>query len=216
MKIEANSRLLFMGDSVTDCGRSRPVAEGLFDPLGKGYPSIVNGLLTARYPERHIHVINMANSGETSRGNLNRWQTDVLDLKPDWVCLMIGINDVWRQFDVPMMPASHVLPDEYEKNVDSMITQTLPHVKGMILMTPYYIESNPHDAMRARMDEYGAICKRIGAKHGIIVIDTQAAFNEALKHYHSSFFAWDRVHPNVPGHCVLARAFLKAVDFEWA
>ncbi len=214
MKIQPDSRLVFMGDSVTDCGRSRPISQGLFDPLGKGYPCLVNALFNACYPEYRIHVINMGDSGDTSRGNLNRWD-DIMALKPDWVSLMIGINDVWRQFDVPTMPESHVLPEEYEQNLIQIIEKTLPHVKGMVLMTPYYIEANPQDAMRARMDEYGAICKKLAAKYNLIFVDTQAAFNEALKYQHSAYFAWDRVHPNIPGHAVLAKAFLNAIDFEW-
>jgi len=215
LKLAEGSRLLFMGDSVTDMGRARPVAEGLFNPHGTGYPNVVHGLLAALYPERHIHVINMGCSGNTARDLLARWQTDCLDLKPDWVSVMIGINDVWRQFDSPHMPASHVLPAEYEAALTEMIRRTKPVVKGMVLMTPYYIEDNPADAMRARMDEYGAICKKLAKKHKLIFVDTQAAFNEVLKHYHSSYFAWDRVHPNIPGANVLARAFLNGIGFEW-
>lgn len=216
MKIAAGSRLLFIGDSVTDAGRSRPVAEGLFDPLGKGYPNLVNGLLTARYPERRIHVINMGSSGDTIRDLKARWQTDVLDLHPDWLSIMIGVNDVWRQFDVPMMRDRHVLPGEYRETLEFLVSSTLPRLQGgLVLMTPYYMEPNTGDAMRARMDEYGAICREVAEKYQTLFVDTQAVFCELLRHHHSSFFSWDRVHPNVPGHTALARAFLKAVDFEW-
>ena len=95
------------------------------------------------------------------------------------------------------------------------MTESLPRVKGLVLMTPYYIEINPADAMRARMDEYGAICRRIAERRHTHFVDTQAAFNRVLKHYHSSYFAWDRVHPNTQGHAVLASAFLDCVGFNW-
>lgn len=215
MKIQENSKLLFIGDSVTDVGRNRPVAEGLFDPLGKGYVNIVNGLLTSCYPERKIHVINMGCGGNTIRDLKNRWQTDVIDLNPDWLSIMIGINDVWRQFDSPLIPRGHVLPEEYRHTLEELVSTTLPLLGGgMVVMTPYYIEKRG-DAMRDRMDEYGAICKEIATNHKCIFIDTQAVFDELLTHYHSSFFAWDRVHPNIPGHSALARAFLNGVGFEW-
>ncbi len=215
MKIQAGSKLIFMGDSVTDMGRARPVGEGLFNPHGTGYPNVVHGLLAAHYPELHIQVVNMGCGGNTSRDLLARWQTDCLDLKPDWVSIMIGINDVWRQFDSPHQPSTWVLPDEYEANLEKMIAMTKPVVKGLVLMTPYYIEDNPADAMRARMDEYSAICKKLAEKHNLIFVDTQKAYNDVLKHYHSSYFAWDRVHPNIPGAHVQAKAFLNAVGFEW-
>ena len=91
-----------IGDSVTDCERLRPIGEGLFDALGRGYVSMVDGLLMARYPAHRIRVVNMGVSGNTVRDLQKRWQTDVMDLKPDWLSVCIGINDVWRQFDTPL------------------------------------------------------------------------------------------------------------------
>lgn len=216
LKIEKGSRLLFMGDSVTDVGRTRPVSQGLFDPLGKGYPNIINGLLQAHYPERGIHTINMGNSGDNVLALKSRWQTDVFDLKPDWLSLMIGVNDVWRQFDQPTMPESHVPPDVYAATLEELIRTTKPVLRGgFVLMRPYYIETNEADAMRAMIDRYGEICRALAAKYDLIFVDTQKAFTDALQYHHSNFFSWDRVHPNIPGHSVLARAFLNAVGFEW-
>ena len=212
MKLPNHSKLLFIGDSVTDCGRAQPVGEGLFEALGKGYVSLVAGHLGAAYPGAHIRVVNMGNSGNTVRDLKNRWQRDVLDLKPDWLCIMIGINDVWRQFDTPHMPEGHVLPDEYEQTLDELVRTTLPTVKGLVLMTPYHIESNPADAMRARMDQYSDAVKCVATRHNTHFVDTQAAFNTVLAHTHSASIAWDRVHPDIVGHTVLARAFLSAID----
>ncbi len=86
-------------------------------------------------------------------------------------------------------------------------------LKGLVLMTPYYIEPNGSDAMRAMMDKYGAAVKEIAAKYGTLFVDTQAAFDKVLTHYHPNYFAWDRVHPNNMGHMVLARAFLQEIGF---
>jgi lysophospholipase L1-like esterase len=83
-------------------------------------------------------------------------------------------------------------------------------------MTPFYIESNPADMMRARMDQYGAVVGRIAAENDAVFVDTQTAFNSALKHRHSSALAWDRIHPNAVGQMILAKAFLDEVGFSWA
>ena len=157
----------------------------------------------------------MGTSGNTVRDLQARWQTDVLDLKPDWLSVMIGINDVWRQFDSPRQPEIHVLPDEYERTLDGLLAQTRPVVKNIVLMTPFYIEPNRADAMRARMDEYGAIVRRSVREARTLFVDTQAAFDEVLTAYYPATLAWDRVHPSQTGHMVLARAFLKAVEFAW-
>lgn len=124
---------------------------------------------------------------------------------------MIGINDVWRQFDSPLQTEIHVYLDEYRKTLDELVAKTQPLLKGLVLMTPYYIESNVHDAMRSTMDQYGAAVKEIAEKYNTYFVDTQAAFDKVLKHYHANMFAWDRVHPNNMGHMVLADAFLEVL-----
>ena len=215
MKLQPNCKLVMIGDSITDGGRARPVGEGLFDALGHGYVAMTDALLGAVYPERGVRVVNMGSSGNTVRDLAERWQTDVLDLKPDWLSVMIGTNDVWRQFDSPRQPEGHVLPDEYAETLDALVAQTLPLVPNIVLMTPFYLEPNPADPMRRRMDEYGAIVRQIAAQRGTLCVDTQAAFAPVLAACYPAAIGWDRVHPNQTGQMVLARAFLDAVDFAW-
>lgn len=215
MRIESGSKLVMIGDSITDCDRAKPAGEGLFEALGRGYVSQVNALLQAADPARSIRVVNMGLSGNTVRDLKARWQTDVLDLYPDWLSIMIGINDVWRQFDCPQQTEWGVPLDAYEHTLNDLIEQTKAHLKGLVLMTPYFIEPNKQDAMRARMDQYGSVVKALAQKHGALLVDTQAAFDKVLEHLHPMSLAWDRVHPNQTGHMVITRAFLKAVDFRW-
>lgn len=215
MNLQKNCKLVMIGDSITDGGRKLPVGEGLFDALGHGYVSLVDALLGAVYPNLGIRVVNMGSSGHTVLDLKERWQTDVLDLKPDWLSIMIGINDVWRQFDSPRQTEIHVLPDEYERTLDALITRTLPSVPNIVLMTPFYLEPNLSDPMRRRMDEYGVIVRNLAEKHGTLFVDTQAAFDAVLADYYPATLAWDRVHPNQTGQMVLARALLDAIGFAW-
>jgi len=215
MKLDKNDKLVMIGDSITDAGRAQPVGEGLFDALGRGYVSLVDALLGSVYPALGGRVVNMGLGGNTVRDLAKRWQDDVLDLKPGWVSVMIGTNDVWRQFDSPRQTETHVGPEEYARTLDDLVARTLPGVKNMVLMTPFYLEPNWADAMRARMDEYGEIVKDLAAKHGTLLVDTQAAFDTVLKSYYPATLAWDRVHPNQVGHMVIARVFLNALDFAW-
>lgn len=215
MKIAKNSKFVIQGDSVTDAGRARPVAEGLFNPHGTGYPNVVQGLLTSVYPDYMIRVVNMGISGNTSKNLLERWQTDTLDLRPDWVSIMIGINDVWRQYDLPQIPEDAVGPDEYRDNLQKILDMTKPVTKGIVLMTPVFWELNTQDAMAARTREYGEICKELAKKNGVILADAQAYADRVLRHCHPAYITWDRVHPNIPGHNVLAHALLDAIDFDF-
>lgn len=215
MLIEKNSKLVMIGDSITDCDRARPVGEGLFGAHGRGYVNLVVGLLGAVCPEQNIRVVNMGTNGDRVRDLAKRWQTDVLDLKPDWLSIMIGTNDVWRQFDSPLETEDHVYIDEYRETLEKLVKTTLPKLKGMVLMTPFFIEPNKQEPMRAAMDRYGAVVKEIAEKYNTVFVDTQAAFDKVLEHYHPAALAWDRVHPSTAGHMVIARAFLNAVGFKW-
>ena len=216
MRIAAHQKLLFIGDSITDGGRQRPDGEGLFDALGKAYPSLVDALLEAVYPARAIRVVNQGVSGNTVRDLAARWDADVLAHRPDWLSVCIGVNDVWRQFDSPRRPEIAVPPGEYEATLSRLCRETVPTLTGgLVLMTPFYIETSRTDAMRSRMDEYGAVVRKIAVENKAVFMDTQAAFDAALLHRHSAALAWDRVHPNLAGHMVLAKAFLDALDFDW-
>lgn len=215
MLLQKGQKLLFIGDSITDCERAKPAGEGLFGALGKGYVSLVDALLQAVYPELGIRVVNTGLSGNNVVDLQARWQEDVLDRKPDWLSIMIGTNDVWRQYDTPFISEWHVYADKYEATLRALVERTKPHVSNLVLMTPFYLESNEQDAMRRTMDEYGAIVKKIATESGTLFVDTQAAFNVVLKDLYSATLAWDRVHPTQAGHAVLARSFLNKVGFEW-
>lgn len=214
MLIADNSKLVMIGDSVTDAERARPYGEGRGDAIGKSYVMFVDAMLKAVAPQAKIRVINMGCSGDTTRNLKARWQTDLLDLQPDWVSVLIGINDVWRQFDAPLQTELHVLPQEYEQNLTELLEQTLPRVKGLVLLSPFMIEPLREDRMRARMDAYGAIVKRLAARYTLPFVDLQAMFDAYLEHYHSASVNWDRIHPNYVGHMMIARAFLKCIGFN--
>ena len=215
LRIQPNSKLVMIGDSITDCERARPVGEGLFGALGKGYVSLVDGLLHATIPQQRVRVVNMGLDGNTVRDLDARWQTDMLEQQPNWLSIMIGINDVWRQFDSPLQTEIHVPIDAYGETLAKLVAATRPRLQGLVLMTPYFIEPNRADPMRALMDRYGAVVREVAAAHDAVFVDTQAAFDRVLVQLHPMTLAWDRVHPTLTGHMVLARAFLNAVGYEW-
>lgn len=205
MQLADKDTLLFIGDSITDCERARPV--GARTGLGNGYVAQINALLGALRPQQRIRVLNVGTSGHRIIDLQARWQTDVLDLEPDWVSIKIGINDIWRRFDDPLNPVQ--VDDVRFTNVyRELIAATLPKVKGIVLMTPYFLEPNRSDPMRAQMDDLGVIVKKLGAEFKLPVVDTQAAFDAFLAHRHSMELCADRVHPNATGHTVLALAWL--------
>ena len=211
MKIQPNSTWVMAGDSITACQRD---PNNLAD-LGNGYVSFVDGLLSACYPSHHIRVLNRGVPGDTVRELKVRWQGDVLDLRPDWLSVCIGINDVWQQFDGKHEGQSLVTLAEYEQTFDELLMTARPSLKGLVLLTPYFIQPRS-EPMRTMMDAYGAAVQRLAQKHQAIFLDTQAAFDHAVEFIPVETLAWDRAHLNIPGHMILTRAVLQSMGFDWS
>jgi lysophospholipase L1-like esterase len=209
LKLAARSKLVMVGDSITDAGRARPVGEGRGDAIGKGYVMMVEALLGAVYPDQWIRVVNQGISGNTVRDLKARWQTDVLDLAPDWVSVMIGANDVWRQFDSLLQKETHVLLEEYEKTLDGLSSDA-PKVKGMVLITPS-TRAEPVGRDAGGHDRYGAV-RRLAEKHHTPFVDSQAPFDEVPKMYPAAL-NWT-VHPTASGDGA-GPAFVDGIGPDW-
>ena len=130
MIFDSGDKILFMGDSISDYDRARPVGEGLFNAWGTSYVSDIGALLSCMYPEAHLRVVNMGISGNQCRDLEARWESDVSEQHPDWVSVLIGINDVWRQFDVPEIKEQHVSPEDFRAAYERIILRTLPVVRA--------------------------------------------------------------------------------------
>lgn len=215
MKLNSNQKLVFIGDSITDCGRAHPIGEGSGGALGNGYVAQTDALLRAVYPELAARIINVGISGNTVRDLKSRWERDVMDLKPDWLSVMIGTNDVWRQFDSALRPETHVYLGEFEQTLGELVTRVRPQVQGLVLMSPFYLEANLDDAMRATMDVYGAAVKKIAEQFDAVFVDTQAAFDKQWEYVYPPSLGLDRVHPDQAGHMIITRAFLNGISFDW-
>jgi lysophospholipase L1-like esterase len=202
---QQGQRVVFIGDSITDCGRRDRAA-----PYGDGYLSLVQAFATAAHPELGLSWVNRGVSGDTVRNLAARWQHDVIEQRPDWLSVKIGINDVWRHFE--NRPTEAVPIGEYESTLRALLTEAVKRTGcGLILADPYLIESDRDDPQYVMTGEYAtvvaALAKEFGARH----VPTQAAFDRVLATTRPDEWAGDRIHPNLAGHAVIARAFLEVI-----
>lgn len=198
---KAGARVLFQGDSITDGARGRNT-----DPnhiLGHGYCFIVAAKYGARYPERHLEFINRGVSGNKVTDLQARWQQDTLDLKPDVLSILIGIND---RNNVPL--------DQYEKVYDRLLTETQavrPGVK-LVLGEPFFLAENgpqPQDAdVAARQQIVAALAKQ----HGAAFVRFQKVFDDACRRAPARYWIWDGIHPTFSGHQLMADEWVRAVN----
>ncbi len=205
---ESGQKVLFIGDSITDCGRRDAAA-----PYGNGYMNLVRSFVIARYPEFALTFENRGIGGNTVRHLDERWQQDVIEERPDWLSVKIGINDVWRTFGANAHEAVPI--EEYESTYRRLLRSAVDETGcRLIIAEPYVVEPDRTDPMRARMDDYGKVARALAVEFGAVNVRTQKAFDLVLESTSPADWADDRVHPNLPGHAVIAQAFLRAIEFD--
>ena len=208
------TQLLMTGDSITDCGRARPIG-AKNTGMGSGYPAIVDGMLSALYPEKKIFCYNTAVSGSTTAALREKYDEFFIPEKhPTVVTLLIGINNVWRHFDVgSYFPESLKRLDivHYEEDLRFMIEKVTASGCKLVLMTPYFLDPNSSHPMRKMCDDYAQTVRRLANEYRLPLCDTQKVFDEFLTKADSCLVSADRVHPNTTGHYVIANALLKTL-----
>ena len=215
MLLKDQWKWVMIGDSITDAGRSEGGEPTPWSPQagwGHGYVNLVASHIEALHPEKNIRVINRGISGNNVVDLSQRWQKDVMDHQPDCLSVFIGVNDVWRQCDVPLQTGKHVPIDLYENTYRQCLQQVAPTLKTLILIKPFIIENHRQDKMRALIDLYGAVVEKLALEFNAICVDPQTAIDAHLEHRHSTALAWDRIHPNTTGHLLIARELMKAIE----
>ena len=200
----ANARILFQGDSITDGNRGRSA-----DPnhiLGHGYCFIIAAKYGAQCPERRLTFMNRGVSGNTVSNLQARWQKDTLELKPDVLSILIGINDCAK---VPL--------DQYEQSYDRLLAEAraaLPNIR-FVLCEPFYLPKGGHrdgDARDQDVKKRQAIVAKLAEKHHAALVRLQRVFDEACQRAPAEYWVWDGVHPTYSGHQLVADEWVKAVS----
>jgi len=205
LDLTATTKLLFIGDSITDCGQREDA-----ERIGSGYVRIIRDFLRAKNPATAPNVLNAGISGDRVTDLMDRWQRDVLDLAPDILSVKIGINDVWHGLGGKN---EGVDLDRYTKTYDNLIAQVatlLPDTK-IVLCEPSVIwPPQPADG-NEKLKAYIFAVRAIALKRGVrCVVPLHAAFEEAKRARPDIDWAPDGVHPNSSGHMLIAHTWLRA------
>lgn len=204
MIIEANARVLFQGDSITDCGRSREHD----DDLGTGYAALLAAWISAQYPCRKITFINRGISGHRAKDLLARWQTDCIDLRPTWVSILIGINEVWRRYDCN----DPTTPQQFADTYRALLEQTRAIGARIVLCEPFVLPVPP-DREQWREDLYPkiSVVRALAREFNTYYVPLDGIFAAASARREPAFWAADGVHPTPAGHALIAQAWLRTL-----
>lgn len=205
MILKKDSVFVAAGDSVTDCDRDFLAPIWKSESLGNGYAYFLQAALTGFCPELNVQVINRGVGGDTSAQLLERWQEDVLELQPDFISILIGVNDAWRHFDGHARVNEFIDVAAYKENCRRMISSGLDCGAGICIMSPFMLELNTADPLGSMVRQYSAAAREVAAEFHLPFVDLQAAFDKALFSRYTCNFSPDRIHPNEAAHMIILR-----------
>lgn len=202
--------VLFQGDSITDAGRDRnDQAANQHHSLGHGYVALAAAHLLGEYPAASYRCYNRGISGNKVFQLADRWDEDSLDLQPDVLSILIGVNDFWHAMDGGYDGTVEVYERDY-RNLLDRTKAALPDVT-LILGEPFAVEGGSAiDERWAEFDAYRAAAKRIADDYADAWIPYQSVFDEALRKAPAEYWCPDGVHPSMPGNHLMAQAWLDA------
>lgn len=205
--------LLFQGDSITDGNRGRNA-----DPnhiMGHGYAFSIASKIGADYPEKRYQFCNRGISGNKVNDLEKRWQAETLDLKPDVLSILVGVND---SSSVVLRREPLLSVEKYGEIYTSLLEQTKAAFPTIlfILCEPFILQvgrvKENWDAYHADIVQRQAIVRKLATKHNAVFVGFQEVFDKACEKAPADYWIWDGVHPTVAGHEIMAREWMKQVE----
>jgi len=206
---ETNFRILFQGDSITDMNRGRTD-----DPnhiLGHSYAFLIAARYGSYFPERHLTFINRGISGNAVNDLAARWKTDAIDLKPDILSILVGVNDI-----------NHgVSAQQYQKRYDQLLSETLhalPKVQ-LVLCEPFGLPVGKRkpiwETYKVELAQEQAVVAKLAVKYRALFVPLQKVFDDACERAPADYWIWDGVHPTYSGQQLIADQWVKTVNEFW-
>ncbi len=206
--------ILFQGDSITDCGRGNSISG-----FGDGYAMLVTAQLGFECPGEYTFY-NKGISGNRIVDIYARIKEDIINLKPDYMSLLIGVNDVWHEFD----RHNGVAAEKFEKIYDMLINEIkeeLPNIK-IVILEPFCLRASATENTEKDPDKWNIFstevkkraekARKIAEKYELPFITLQDKFDEVAKATENTYWLFDGVHPTLMGHELIKREWLKVFD----
>ena len=203
--IRESDLILFQGDSITDTGRCESP-----DGLGGGYVSMIPGILAAKYPERRYRILNRGIGGDRTTELLARWKPDCLDLRPDVLSIMIGVNDVGR-LQYEWNGQKFVPFTEFKENYIRVLDQAVnAGITRFFLASPSAISNNMEEDLNQHLDERTALIQELAVTYKAVYVPIREMQKRMLVEYPSVNWTSDGCHPSAAGHALLAQTWITA------
>lgn len=198
-------KILFQGDSITDAGRDY----GDYHHLGYGYPLYAAELIRKQFPNNEFEFVNLGISGNRTCDLMARWKTDCIDLQPDIVSILIGINDTWRRYD----NNDPTTTEQYESNYRYLLQEIKNNTSAKIMiMEPFVLHNEPgKDAWREDLNPKIDAARRLAHEFADIYIPLDGLLAAASVEKGPTYWSEDGVHPNEQGSKFIAAYYAASV-----
>lgn len=212
LAVGVSKTFLFQGDSITDGGRS--YNKDWNHVFGQGYAYLLTSRLNFDYPARDYNFFNRGISGNTVNDLAARWQKDTIEIKPDLLSILVGINDVFAV----IVKGEKITAADFERSYDALLDQTVKSLPGveLVICEPFIL---PVGMVKEKEAEWTSevqkrqiIVRQLAQKYNAVYVPLQDAFTKALEKAPANHWIWDGIHPMPAGHELIARQWLKAVN----
>ncbi len=205
IELQANQKILFIGDSITDADHNEPY----YQPFGFGYVHFVANTILAKYPHLDISIKNKGINGNTIGDLQYRWETDCLTHKPDILSVMIGINDVWQQYT----GQNNFNAEKYELTFRRLLSLAKEKCNcKLILIEPFMFCTDSQNEMFRSLNAYIDVVHRLVEEFDATLVPLQKHFNQQAQQVPQEKWSDDFVHPYVWTHAWIANRWLDATS----
>lgn len=207
--IHQGDHIIFYGDSITDCGRDRDALPRTNMGLGNGYAQMIAARLSEQKPELRLQFTNKGIGGNRVYDLEERVERDVLSLRPELVSILIGINDVWREFDSNVPSPLEDFRASYRRILERVVGAGCE----VILLDPFLLPTKPEfEAWRPVLDPKIEVVRELAQEFATLHVPLDDLFEAASRKREAAFWAEDGVHPSRAGHELIAQSWLQAVS----
>ncbi len=196
-------KILFQGDSITDCGRNRDD----YHDLGAGYPKYAAELIAKAYPETEFEFINLGISGNQTKDLVERLQNDFIDIQPDLVSIHIGINDTWHRAGERNWLGNDAFEAQYRKVLTEIKEKTNAKI---LIIEQFLLPVADKSYFREDLDGKIDITRALAREFADYYIPLDGLMAQACVGNDASHWSADGVHPNENGAKFIADLYVEA------
>ena len=200
-------KILFQGDSITDASRD----QRNYHHLGNGYPKYAAQMIREAHPDTDFEFINLGISGNRTGQLFDRLYADAIELQPDIISILIGINDLWHRYEKKPIATTD---EQIEVNYRSILKELRAKTNAKIMiLSPYLLDCEDKEELREDLGRILPMIRMLANQYADVFVPLDEYFEEAMKTVpRSQYYSYDGVHPNTNGATFIGKIYAKEIE----